>query len=259
MTSATQTGPGTVLVTGAGHRIGKAIALHLGKQGWRVAVHYHRSSGPAQDVADQIIAAGGRAETIRADLRDEKDRDSLMERTGQVLGPVTCLINNASIFEPDTITDMTPESWQAHQMINLYAPLRLAQDFAKALPEGEKGNIINIIDQRVWRLTPKFFSYTIAKSSLWTATRTMAQELAPRIRVNAIGPGPTAQNVRQSEADFERQYEGVLMKSPTNPDDIAAAISFIIATPSFTGQMLALDGGQHLSWETLDVVDVGEE
>ena len=250
---------GAALVTGAGVRIGRAIAEALGRDGWAVAVHYRGSADAAEDTAAAIRASGGRAATVQCDLGDPADVDTLVARAADALGtPLTCLVNNASVFEDDRVGTVTRETWCLHMDANLYAPLMLAQAFAGQLPETAEGHIVNIIDQRVWALTPKFLSYTVSKAGLWTLTQTLAQALSPRIRVNGIGPGPTLRNARQSEADFAAQVEGVLLKRATDPEEIANAVRFLIATPSLTGQMLALDGGQHLGWETPDVKDVNE-
>ena len=200
---------------------------------------------------------GGRAIVVQGDLAGAGIA-GLVEEASRKLGGLTALINNASIFEPDEAGSITPESWSRHLDINLRAPVFLAQAFAAQLPAGAMGNIINIIDQRVWRLTPKFFSYTISKSALWTATQTLAQALAPRIRVNAIGPGPALASTRMDAGDYAKQASLTLLERGTTPQEISAAAKFILSQPAMTGQMIALDGGQHLSWQTPDVVDVRE-
>ncbi len=239
---------GTVLITGAGRRIGRALALDFGRRGWAVAVHYRQSETEAQAVVEKIRETGGRAAAVQADLSDFSQVSQLISHAQARLGPVTCLINNASRFERDTAADMTEAGWDAHMTINLKAPVFLARDFAAALPEGVEGNVINILDQKVWRLTPHYFSYTIAKAALWTATRTLAQALAPRIRVNAIGPGPTLPNAAQSAAAFARQCAATPLGRGTSPEEIARAVRFILDAPAMTGQMIALDGGRHLTW-----------
>lgn len=241
-----------VLVTGAGRRLGRAIALDLAAHGWKVGVHYLSSRDDADDVVREIADAGGAASAIQADLADLDDTKSLVQRAGDVVGPLTCLINNASLFEMDTVETVTPESWHAHLDINLRAPAMLTQDFAAQLPAGAGGNVINILDQRVWRLTPYFLSYTAAKSGLWALTRTTAMGLAPRIRVNAIGPGPTLPSSRQSDEQFEAQCRSTPLGRGASPAEICAAVRFILAMPSMTGQMIALDGGQHLAWKPDD-------
>jgi len=174
------------------------------------------------------------------------------------LGPLTLLVNNASEFEPDSVGELTPERFDRHMAVNLRAPAFLAQDFAAQVSPDADNLVVNIIDQRVWKLTPHFFSYTLAKSALLTATKTMAQALAPRVRVNAIGPGPTLTSPRQGDEDFRRQYEAVPLRRSSSPDEVADAILFLARAPSVTGQMIALDGGQHLAWETPDVVGIRE-
>lgn len=240
--------PGTVLITGAARRIGRAIALALSRDGWHVAVHYRRSQSEAASLVAEIETAGGRAAAVPADLGNLTEVTDLISRCSEALGVPCCLINNASEFQPDTLTSMTPQSWHIHLDINLKAPVFLAQAMALALPPGVDGNVINIIDQRVWKPTPDFFSYTVSKAGLWAATRTLAQALAPRIRVNAIGPGPVLQSVHQTDADFAHEIAGTLLGRGPSADEIAAAVRFILAAPAMTGQMIALDAGQHLAW-----------
>lgn len=245
----TSTAHRSALITGAGRRIGRAVALDLASKGWSVAVHYGFSADEAGEVVETIIARGGRAIAVEADLADQAEVEALMQQAaGQLGGAPRCLINNASLFEPDDIGTLSAASWERHLAINLKAPVFLAQAMYRLMPPGEIGNIINIIDQRVWRLTPEFFSYTISKAGLWTATQTLAQALAPRIRVNAVGPGPTLANVYQSAEDFAAEAAATPLGRGTSPEEIAAAVQFILASPSLTGQMLALDGGQHLDW-----------
>lgn len=238
--------PAIALVTGAAKRIGKAIALRLAENGWAIGLHYNRSREEAEAFAGQLRALSVRVAPLQADLSDHDQTLHLVPACVEALGPPDCLVNNASIFERDSIRDFTAESWAAHHNTNLRAPVMLAQAFDKALPAGREGNIINIIDQRVMRLTPDFFSYTLAKSALWTATRTMAQALAPRIRVNAIAPGPVLRNIYQSDEDFAREWQSTLLERGANPEDIAEAVMFILRARSMTGQMIALDGGEHL-------------
>lgn len=237
----------TVLITGAARRIGRALAIDLAAHGWAVAIHYRHSQTEAESVAAEISKAGGKAEIFQANLADIAELPKLVVQVADRLGPPTCLINNASEFMLDSAETLNEATWDAHLDINLKAPVFLAQAVVKHLPDGEPGNIINIIDQRVWKLTPDFFSYTISKAGLWTATRTLAQGLAPHVRVNAIGPGPTLRSVHQTDADFAAETRSTLLKTGPSPEDIAAAVRFILATPSMTGQMIALDGGQHLT------------
>jgi len=238
-----------VLVTGAAKRIGRAISMALAREGHGVALHYNHSQDAASALREEILAMGGRAITLRADLSREAEVTTLVARAAEGLGrPLTGLVNNASLFQKDDALGATRESWDAHIETNLRAPFVLMQDFARALPEGLAGTIVNILDQRVWALTPHFLSYTLSKSALWTLTRTMALALAPHIRVNGIGPGPTLRNERQGEEDFVAQWQAVPLHRPTAPDEIARTVLFLMQTPSITGQMIALDGGEHLGW-----------
>ena len=238
----------TALVTGAARRIGRAIALDLGRHGWSVAVHYRSHAEEAHALVSKLSSFGVGAVSLEADLAREPETASLLERASRALGPIGCLINNASAFEEDRVETATRASWDLHLDVNLRAPFVLAQQLAERLPAGASGNVINLIDQRVWNLTPFFVSYTVSKSALWTLTRTLALALAPRIRVNAVGPGPTLKSARQSDPHFERQWQSTPLERVTTPEEICAAIRFILASPAMTGQMIALDGGQHLGW-----------
>ena len=250
--------PKTVLITGSAKRIGRQLALDLAGAGYDVAVHCNTSRPEAETVAREIIAKGRRAIVVQGDLADVQTPERLVAEVTHGLGPLTTLINNASIFEPDEVGGISSESWSTHQDTNLRAPIMLAQAFAKALPDNLLGNIINIIDQRVWKLNPRFFSYTMSKTGLWTATRTLAQALAPRIRVNAIGPGPALPSVRMDQSEFDKQARLTLLGRGTSPAEISEAAKFILSQPALTGQMIALDGGQHLVWQTPDIVEVNE-
>ncbi|MBV2358763.1 SDR family oxidoreductase [Thalassococcus sp. CAU 1522] len=254
------------LVTGAGKRLGRAMALFLAERGFDVAVHFSSSGDAAQAVVAEIEAMGRRAAAVQADLLDEAQVQGLMPDAVNALGgPLTVLVNNASIFEYDTVASATRESWDRHLESNLRAPFVLTQALAGQCPEpvadaaGEpvaQGLIVNMIDQRVRKLTPEFMTYTIAKMGLWAMTRTTAQALAPRIRVNAIGPGPTLRGGRQSEDHFARQRAATVLGRGANPADITAALGYFLDAPGVTGQLLCIDGGQHLAWETPDVLGV---
>lgn len=238
----------TVLITGAGRRIGRAIALALAEDGWQVGVHYRRSRTDADGLVAEIAAAGGRAAALPADLSNLNEVKALFPLCAEALSAPCCLINNASEFQPDTLATTTAQSWHTHLDVNLKAPVFLAQALARTMPPHVEGNVINIIDQRVWKPTPDFFSYTVSKAGLWAATRTLAQALAPRIRVNAIGPGPILKSVHQTESDFAQEVAGTLLRRGPSAEEIAAAVRFILAAPAMTGQMIALDAGQHLAW-----------
>ncbi len=237
----------TALITGAARRIGRAIALDFARTGWNVALHYRSSRQDVDEVVAEIAANGGTAVAFAADLANFAALDALMAEVVGRLGPVTCLVNNASEFQKDTVENVDEATWDTHLDVNLKAPVFLAQAMFRHLPADCDGNIINIIDQRVWKLTPDFFSYTISKAGLWTATRTLAQGLAPRVRVNAIGPGPVLRSIHQTEAEFAAEAQSTLLKTGPTPEEIAAAVRFILSSPSMTGQMIALDGGQHLT------------
>ena len=254
------------LVTGAGKRLGRAMALYLARRGYDVAVHYAHSRDEAEEVVTEIAALKQRAIALQADLCREKETAALIERAAQGLGgPLTILVNNASIFEYDTVLTATRESWDRHMESNLRAPYVLTQAFGGQVPKalsdmnGEplaQGLIVNMIDQRVWKLTPEFSTYTLAKMGLWALTQTAAQGLAPNVRVNGIGPGPTLRGKRQSAEAFAQQREATVLGRGANEADIIAALGFLIDSPAVTGQMITVDGGQHLSWKTPDVVDI---
>ena len=237
-----------VLITGASQRIGRALALAFARRGWAVGVHYRASREPAQALVAELQALGVEAAALVGDLANHEHVAALVPTCVAQLGAPACLINNASEFQFDDLATMTPAAWTRHIDVNLRAPVFLAQAFAAALPEGRTGNVINIIDQRVWRPTPEFFSYTLSKQGLWDATRLLAQALAPRIRVNGIGPGPVLRSIHQTDADFAAEAAATPLSRATSPDEIAAAVRFILDAPAMTGQMIALDGGQHLSW-----------
>ena len=248
----------TVLITGAAVRIGRVIAVDLAKHGWDVALHYNNSKADIETVAHEIESLGQRAVVLQADFNKPEEVEKLVSDCHAALGPATCLINNSSVFLKDELDTLSKDQWDTQLNVNLKAPVFLSQSFAQMLPQTETGNIINIIDQRVWKLTPLFFSYTISKAALWTATQTLAQALAPRIRVNAIGPGPVLQSVYQTPEIFENHKKMLPLKLSTNPQEIADTIRFILDAPAMTGQMIALDGGQHIAWKTPDVA-TGED
>lgn len=254
------------LVTGAGHRIGREIALYLASRGYAVAVHYASSSAGADETVKLISQSGGRAIALQADMLDDHQTEALFDAATEALGgPVTCLINNASIFEYDTIGTATRVSWDKHMQSNLRAPFILTQKMAAQGLEplrdarGEPvaaGVIVNMIDQRVRKLTPEFSTYTLAKAALWAFTQTSAQALAPAIRVNGIGPGPTLRGGRQTDAEFASQRAATTLQRGSDPEDITAAVGYLLDARAVTGQLICVDGGQHLGWETPDVLGV---
>jgi NAD(P)-dependent dehydrogenase (short-subunit alcohol dehydrogenase family) len=240
--------PKAALVTGGGRRIGRALALALAEDGFAVAVHYHRSRKAAEAVVEAIWGGGGAALALGADLADENAVRRLLPQAERAFGPLGCLVNNAGVFGDDTVATTTRKSWDLHLAVNLRAPFVLIQDFAARLPAEAGGVVVNMLDERVWSLTPYFVSYTLSKAGLWTLTQTMALALAPRIRVNGIGPGPTLPSPRQSPEQFASQRAMMPLGRGTGPLEIVAALRFILSAPAMTGQMIALDGGQHLGW-----------
>jgi NAD(P)-dependent dehydrogenase (short-subunit alcohol dehydrogenase family) len=240
------------LVTGAARRLGRAIALELASAGYDVVVHFNSSRADAEATADEIKKRGRKAALVEADLSKESDVVRIVPEAVRALGPLTALVNNASVFKDDRIETMTRATWDLHIETNLRAPLVLAQAFAKQLPAGADGAIVNMLDQAVWKLKPQFLSYTVSKTGLWTLTRTLAQGLAPHIRVNGIGPGPTLKAAQQSPENFARQVDGTLLKRAPTPEDIAQAVRYLLSAKAVTGQMIAVDSGEHLAWDTGD-------
>ena len=238
-----------VLITGAAKRIGASIAKSFASKNWNIALHYYKSKKETMMLSEELKRKYKIKTTcINADLNDLDQVNKMIPLAKDNLGPITCLINNAASFEYDSIETLSIESWNLHINTNIRAPLFLSQSFVKNLNKKFKGNIINIIDQRVWNLTPHFTTYTLSKSALWTLTQTLALSLSPNIRVNAIGPGPTLKSKMQSVKQFKDQYKRMPLKVPTSLEEISSFIELIINSPSMTGQMIALDGGQHLGW-----------
>ncbi len=242
--------PRTALITGGARRLGGAIVQALANAGFDIAIHCHHSRAEAEALATRVQSLGARATVLAADLGDEAAMHGLLPAAAAALGRIGVLVNNASTFERDEWDDATRASWDRHMEPNLRAPFVLTQAMARALPAAANGVVINMIDQRVWSLTPHFVSYTVTKAALWALTQQMALALAPRIRVNAIGPGPTLPSPRQTEAQFARQSASVPLQHGASPDEIGRAVIAILALPAMTGQMIALDGGQHLQWQS---------
>ncbi len=236
------------LVTGAADRIGAEIARALAGAGHAVVIHYRSDGAGARQVRDDIRRAGGEAALVRADLCSRRQRGGLIAKAVQPFGPLTTLVNNASTYDPDSVRDLTEQTWDRHFALHAESPVFLARDSAAQLPTGAEGNIVNIIDERVLHPTPAYFSYTLSKSVLWTATRTMAQSLAPHIRVNAIGPGPVLPHSRQTQEEFDRGVAALPLRRHAGPEAIAEGVLILLQMRSMTGQMLALDGGRHLEF-----------
>ncbi|MEE8660206.1 Gluconate 5-dehydrogenase [Acetobacteraceae bacterium EV16G] len=239
--------PRVALVTGGAKRIGRALVMALAAEGFKIAIHRHQSTAEAEELLGEIHHQGC---ILTADLADEAAVSGLVNAASAQLGPVGILVNNASIFERDAWDTVTDESWQRHQDINLRAPFVLSQSFARALPSSAEGVILNLLDERVWKLTPHYTSYTVSKSALWTLTQTLALALAPRIRVNAIGPGPVLPAQGQSDAEFLRMCHATPLQHGATPEEVAQTAMALAAMRAVTGQMVATDGGQHLAWQT---------
>ncbi|KRB50458.1 short-chain dehydrogenase [Rhizobium sp. Root708] len=248
----------TALVTGAAKRIGRAIVEDLAANGFSVAIHANRSLMEAEDFAAELRQKGIRAVALQAALEKIDETGDLIKRAAEAIGPIDLLVNNASVFHEDSVRHIDAAAWDEHFAVHVRAPSILAAGFAAQLPDQADGLIVNIIDQRVWALRPSFYSYTLSKSALWTATQTMAQALAPRIRVNAIGPGPSMPSERQLQEDFQAQVSALILKRGPTLEEFGKTIRFLYDTPSITGQMIALDGGQHLAWQTPDVAEITE-
>lgn len=244
-----------VLITGGGARVGRALSLGLAKVGWAVAIHYLHSQEEAEALAQNIIDNGGRACAVAANLNIPGETDSLVGRAANGLGmTITALINNASTFSPDSADEFSNAMFDHHININLRAPLRISQAFATQLPNGQDGSIINMIDQRVLKPNPLFFTYSMSKSALHWSTKTLAQALAPNIRVNAIGPGPTLQNTGQTEDEFDQEAASTLLGTSSPPQALVEAAQYLLSASNVTGQMIAVDSGQHLTWQTKDLM-----
>lgn len=238
------------LITGAAKRVGRAIALDLARYGWSLAIHYNSSEREARATAEDVRSAGVRVCTLEADLANESETAKLVERCEAELGAPTALINSASLFENDNWQSATRESWDRHMEINLRSPFVLSQAFAKRLPQGSKGAIVNLLDQKLFNPSPDFLSYGVSRAGLGWLTVTLAQALAPRIRVNAVAPGPTLKAARQSAAHFERERTSTLLGHGSEPQEICDAVRYLLGAQAVTGQILTVDGGQHLMWQS---------
>ncbi len=250
------------LITGAADRLGRAMALALADQGIDIAVHYNGSEAKARATCGDIASRGARAVALQADLRSKSaTRELVASASDKLGGPLDILINNASAFEYDTIEDASDENWDLHMQANFQAAFILTQDFSKQAPKasGDLGSrianaaIINMLDQRIRKLTPAFMTYSLSKHGVWAMTQTTAQALAPDIRVNAIGPGPTIRATRQSDAHFNHQRANTILERGSDPEDIVEAMLYLLSAKSVTGQLICVDGGQHLGWRTPDI------
>jgi len=250
--------PRAALVTGGAQRIGRAVAVALAQRGYAVAVQTRHSGAAAAALVAEIVAAGGRAAAVEADLADHAAVLRLVPAAVAQVGPLTLLVNNAAEFEPDEIGALDRARFDRHVAVNLRAPIFLADAFATQAPAEADASIVNVLDQRVFKPTPRFFSYGLAKSALFAATTTLAQALAPRIRVNAVAPGPTLPSPRQDAAAFARQSHAVPLGHGPGPQDIADAVLYLAGAASVTGVTIAVDGGQHLAWRTADASDIEE-
>ena len=243
------------LVTGASRRIGRAIAIRLAAEGYAVALHASpRSQDEASNLAKTLTGRGARAHVLVADLADSKASAALIAQAEAALGPLSLLVNNASIFEPDSPGTIDPDRWDRHFAVNLRAPVLLTAAYAHSCGQSRTGSVVNIIDQRVLRLNPRYFTYTLAKSALWTATQTMAQAYAPNIRINAVGPGPVLPNQTEGQEGFVQEAASVPLEHAVPPEDIADAVLYLARAQSVTGQMICVDSGQHIAWKTPDAM-----
>ena len=242
-----------IIITGAATRIGAAIAKNLSGPGVEMVIHYNTSKKEAEELQKKLSKNKTKVYLVKGDLAKEQDLKKIIKFSKLKLKYFDCLINNASLFENDSLKNFSSKSWNRHLDVNLKAPAYLIKEFSKNI-RGKSNNIINIIDQRVFKLTPFFFSYTLSKTGLYTLTKTSAMELAPNIRVNGIAPGPTIKNKRQTEAHFKKQYLATPLKQQVNVKDICSAVDFFIKNSSITGQIIAIDSGQSLNWQTPDVI-----
>ena len=249
----TEAGRGAALVTGGAKRIGRAICLELARAGHDVAIHCHASADAAEALAGEIRAIGRRATVVRADLSNEAAVRALVPDAVGAMGPLKVLVNNASVFEDDRVGDLGRELWDRHMETNLRAPIVLVEAFAEQAGDG--ASVVNLLDQRVLKPDPRFFSYSLSRNALWWATRTLAQALAPRVRVNGVGPGPTLASVHQTPPEFQAEAAAIPLARPGSPEAVASAVLWLTQAEMVTGQMIAVDGGQHLAWRTPDILE----
>lgn len=253
MTDTPAAGRGAALVTGGGKRIGRAICLTLARAGFDIVVHYRSSEDAAQAVAEEVRALGRQAETVQGDLSDEAQVRRIVPDAVAAIGPLGVLVNNASVFEDDRVGSLERETWDVHMETNLRAPIVLAEAFAGQAGDG--ACIVNLLDQRVLKPDPRFISYALSRNGLWWATRTLAQALAPRIRVNGVGPGPTLASIHQTDEEFAAEAAATLLQRPGSPEAVAEAVRWLVEADLVTGQMIAVDAGQHLAWKTPDILE----
>ena len=246
-----------IIITGGATRIGKSIAFELANYDTQIVIHYSKSVGAAKKLKLELENLGTTVHLLKADLSDARKVQKIITFAHKKMNGLNCLINNASVFENDNLTSFTEKSFLRHMNINLKAPSILIRDFAK-IYTGKEGNIINIIDQRVEKLTPFFFSYTLSKSSLVTLTKTAAMKLAPNIRVNGVSPGPTLKNKRQSEKHFKKQWKSTILRKKVDTKNVSSAVKFFIKNDNITGQIINVDSGQRLAWQTPDIINAKE-
>src|SRR5690348_6093224 len=244
-----------VLVTGAAKRLGRAIALDLARHGWNLAIHYNISDREARVTCEDAHAVGVKAVAVKADLAREDETEVIVRQAAHELGPLIALVNSASVFENDQWYSADRASWDRHMNVNLRSPLVLAQQFAKHLPRDAHGAIVNLLDQRLFRPAPDFLSYGVSRAGLHWLTLTLAQALAPRIRVNAVAPGPTLKAARQTPAHFEQERNATILGRGSEPQDICDAVRYLLDARAVTGQTIAVDGGQHLIWKLADTAE----
>jgi len=243
-----------IIITGGAARIGAAIAESLANHKNQITIHYNRSKEKAEKLKKILERKGSKVFLIKADLNKIPELNKIIKFANSKMKGVNCLINNASLFENDNIKNFSTERWDKHININLKAPAILIKQFAKIVPKSTRANIINIVDQRVFKVTPYFLSYTLSKTGLYTLTKTSAMSLAPNIRVNGIAPGPTVKNKRQTAKHFKKQYLSTLLKKSVDTKEICSAIKFLITNKSITGQVIVIDSGQNLNWKTPDII-----